>query len=198
MSTYPALTIRQPWATALVHPDLPKTIETRSRRLPAKYLGRDVAIISGSWTASEAFGIDGWSYCWPMDPIQSANGTDEPELYPGQIEGITITIGGPDSIELPLGCIVGMVRFVECLPIVDPDGGWGWDDEEATQIYVHGGVLTAMGPGFEHDHYAPNLPWGDYTPGRWAWVTDPAHSRLLADPIPARGALSWQTVEVAA
>ena len=34
---------------------------------------------------------------------------------------------------------------------------------------------------------------GDYAPGRWAWLFDPASLRVPADPIPARGALSlWE------
>lgn len=35
--------------------------------------------------------------------------------------------------------------------------------------------------------------FGDYTPGRWAWLFDPASLRVLPDPIPARGELSlWE------
>ena len=35
--------------------------------------------------------------------------------------------------------------------------------------------------------------FGDYAPGRWAWLFDPASLRVLPEPIPARGALSlWE------
>ncbi len=35
--------------------------------------------------------------------------------------------------------------------------------------------------------------FGDYGPGRWAWVFDPASLRVLPEPIPARGALGlWE------
>ena len=34
---------------------------------------------------------------------------------------------------------------------------------------------------------------GDYTPGRWAWLFDPASLLFIPNPIPARGALSlWE------
>ncbi len=38
------------------------------------------------------------------------------------------------------------------------------------------------------------LPYGDFTPGRFAWMLrDP---EPLAEPIPMRGALGWQEVEI--
>lgn len=192
MMRLPALTLQQPWATALVHPAIPKTIETRGRRIPAKYLNVDIAIIAGKAVPAEAvpLSIGGWTVAWPS---RRPAGGDWPVVH------------GPDgaTIVLPLGAIVGTVRFKDCCPIAHPDGGWGWSDHEATTLYVQGGsadddddILVASGPGFEHDEFTPNRPWGDYTPGRWGWVTDPAHTRLLAEPIPARGALTWPIVEI--
>ncbi len=66
---------------------------------------------------------------------------------------------------LPLGAVVCLIDLVDCQP---------------TEDVVHG--LSANERRF-----------GDYTPGRWAWLFDPASLRVLPDPIPARGALSlWE------
>lgn len=179
----PGLTVRQPWATALVHPDLPKTIETRGRRMPAKYLGVDVAIIAGLNTDANGYQVGDWEWAehWGRREINLSHYASG-------------TPGAPDDIPTPLGAIIGTVRFDRCVPIVgladaacsdtpviyQDRGLWEWSgdiDEAEAEIYG-------------------DLEWGDYTPGRWAWVTDPAFTRMFACPVPHRGALHWQTVEV--
>jgi len=59
--------------------------------------------------------------------------------------------------ELPRGEVVGGVRLVECVPTDDPALDVTFDDE----------LL------------------GDYSPGRWAWITRKPYR--LPEPIPARG-----------
>lgn len=66
----------------------------------------------------------------------------------------------PDA--LPRGCVVAVVRCGECRATSD-FGHW-WRDEEF--------------PRYEHD-------FGDYSAGRYAWVTDLA--QRIDPPIPAQG-----------
>lgn len=72
--------------------------------------------------------------------------------------------------QLPRGAVVCIIDLVDCRPTED----------------VALGVSVL-------EYYL-----GDYTPGRWAWLFDPASLRVLENPIPARGALSlweWQAIE---
>ena len=74
---------------------------------------------------------------------------------------------------LPRGKIVALVELVSCTPIgVLPDG---------TATYMaydeFPPVLTAV--------QEPELSFGDYTPGRWAWLLDKV--RPLPTPLAARG-----------
>jgi hypothetical protein len=98
------------------------------------------------------------------------------------------------AFPIPLGVIVGTIRVTEVLPIVERT--WPFDVTDA---------LASLPP--DHPYY-PQLhewrdgkfvgerpewrPWGDYTPGRWAWlVADPTE---FDEPIPAvghRGIWEW-------
>jgi activating signal cointegrator 1 len=100
----------------------------------------------------------------------------------------------------PLGCALGVVSIVDCLPIVPPvedqalpagvdciaideDGlvrVWRWNvirQAGAPDIGLHVGGETT-----EHE-----AAWGDYTPGRFGWVTG-GEPRVLARPYPVKGA----------
>jgi hypothetical protein len=186
---YPALTIRQPWATALVDPDLPKTIETRSRRIPAKYLGVDVAIIAGAHPINTGHLLGEW---W----VDLAD--DGTPFLARPIARLADWV----AVDAPLGRVVGIVRFVECLPISDRanyGSGRGVDAWWQDNAWSLGICEDGVGPGAPRhmvEHRDDDYDWGDYTPGRWAWVTDPAYSRLVT-PQPAKGALHWQQIEVA-
>lgn len=61
---------------------------------------------------------------------------------------------------LPLGAVVGVGRLVDVVPI-------GTDD------------------GDELPRVISELSWGDYTPGRWAWIFDSV--RGVYPPIPCKG-----------
>jgi activating signal cointegrator 1 len=84
---------------------------------------------------------------------------------------------------LPLGAIVAVCELIDCWPIVD-DGEY--------QTVVDDGVLS-----FYHWHKVdePELSFGNYSPGRYAWLLADIHA--LPEPIPAKGALSlweWERV----
>lgn len=67
-----------------------------------------------------------------------------------------------NSKELPLGVILGYTELIECIQIT-----------EAYSAYVK--------------KYMPmEYAFGDYTPGRWAWLMD-GNPVKLPEPIPAKG-----------
>jgi hypothetical protein len=192
----PALTIRQPWATALVHPELPKTIETRSRRIPAKYLNVDVAIIAALHPVKQAK----WFGPHTTGAISTQPATEVTDVLWFNFDRHGWAIAAP-RIPLPLGAVVGVTRFVECLPICDRAnygacrGVDAWWQDNAWSLGI---CEDGAGPGAPRhmiEHRDADYVWGDYTPGRWAWITDPDHTRLI-DPVPARGGLHWQQIKV--
>jgi activating signal cointegrator 1 len=71
---------------------------------------------------------------------------------------------------LPRGCIIGQVELCDCIPIED------------AKRYVQASPPEAMGGFSEHE-----LAFGDYTPGRWAWLlTAP---QVVSLPMPYKGSL---------
>lgn len=82
----------------------------------------------------------------------------------------------PDK--MPRGAIIAVCRLVGCppTPTTHPKIETGWTDEETGEQWM----LTDQERAF-----------GDYTPGRYAWLL--ANIMPLAEPIPCKGALSlWE------
>ena len=79
--------------------------------------------------------------------------------------------------ELPRGQLVGAVLLNECLPIVRPD--------DAPSINLNGAILDSVGRRWTVPY--PELAFGDFTPGRFAWRA--THPRGLAQPVPFKGRL---------
>jgi len=173
-----ALTIRQPHATLIALGV--KHIETRS--WPTKYRG-PLAIHAGKHRP-------------PTDPVgdwiafpKRAEGNWYTEHF---AVGMEVALPGDGQAVLPLGAIVATCELVDCVPITDrrhmPDRGAQLTINPATgTLYLLGSALSG-----EMINITNQLPYGDFTPGRWAW--------LLADivpcePIPAKGAQglwTWQ------
>lgn len=87
------------------------------------------------------------------------------------------------STELPLGKIVAVCHLVDCLEI--PPVTIEWRAEQKTS----GERLPDLD--FRLPPDAPELDFGNYAPGRFAWFLKDV--RVLRDPIPAKGALSlWR------
>jgi activating signal cointegrator 1 len=92
-----------------------------------------------------------------------------------------------------LGCIIAVCRLVECVMI--PRNGW---------VYVAHGEHISINH-YPHDHEAnvkitqvpplePELSFGDYTPGQYAWILE--NVRMLKEPIPCKGMLGlWNVPE---
>jgi activating signal cointegrator 1 len=74
--------------------------------------------------------------------------------------------------ELPRGAVVAMAELVDCRP---------------TQIDRHGLALYQQPDGIWMNVSEQERAFGDYRPGRYAWLL--ADVQLLPEPIPAKGAL---------
>lgn len=159
-----ALTLHQPYAS-LVALGV-KTIETRSWPAPKSLIGQHIAIHAGAKLPEVArrgapighFKVFAASRCVPR--------------FPREVHAILERCDGRIS-ELPLGAIVATARLADCIPIVDLT-----KPERRARRYV--GVhpqlrelMVATGqlvPFFENR--IDQLPYGDFRPGRWAWLLD--------------------------
>jgi hypothetical protein len=163
-----ALTLHQPWATAIAEGI--KTIETRS--WSTSYRG-PLAIHAGSKMAPGMAGPAGMFGRYTVD----RDGPGE-EWYildsdwPGRDQG-----QHQYPIYLPLGAVVAVATLVDVVPIVaDGMGIQQWSDGRL--IWIRGGDL-------EDVDLTDQAPWGDFSPGRFAHFLDDV--RKLDEPIPARG-----------
>ncbi len=89
---------------------------------------------------------------------------------------------GRDGRLLPLGAVVAVCDLVDVVPIVDE-----WPDDGACIRQFDDGetLLYRKGHGYGDD-IGDQLPFGDFTPGRYAWLLDDV--RPLRTPVPMKGA----------
>jgi hypothetical protein len=165
-----AITLWQPWATLLVTRveecpwpgpcaiPMVKRIETRSWPCPPSIIGRQVAFHAAKRNPEEVQGLgirttiryDGkppqpWSYTFKGQPI-----------------------------DLPLGAIVGSGVITASLPIVD---GLKCGDHAHVCTHPAGALILHRDlslPGETEVILSDQLPYGDFTSGRWAWAIEDA------------------------
>lgn len=195
-----ALTLHQPWASLIALGY--KTIETRSwatshrgplaihagtRRpplmsLPPRPRGRDT---------------DGWHPWLVIDTItdpahQRPHRQGERVPKRSQTPTLFYPHAGPHgrphvkgtpaterdtAIYLPLGAVVATCTLVDCVPT---DGRWvSYADDidpsadDVGCVPAHGGwVRDGEDPEYLYTLSVGQLPFGDFTPGRWAWLLD--------------------------
>lgn len=146
-----ALTIRQPWAS-LVALGV-KHIETRTRPAPKAMIGQHFAVHAGAHRPESVTGYTVWL----------------PRGFGSEWFGM-IQLPDEISYDLPLGAIVATARLVDCVPMVRSQH----HVPEVTELHLVGDRPYIAHPG---DEYGPidvsdQLPYGDFTPGRWAWLLD--------------------------
>ena len=152
-----ALTIRQPWASLIAAGV--KTIETRS--WSTKYRG-PLAIHAGkaapcSVFAGRSVGEDHRVGDWQVWYA----GAESPPVY-----CMTPATGGPTTI-LPLGAVVATCTLADVV-----------------RVTPHEMDVWEAGIGRLKDHDINQLPFGDFTPGRYVFLLD----RITPiDPVPCRG-----------
>lgn len=181
--TLDVLSLWQPHATALVHPNHPKTIETRSRNLHKRGWVLVYATVANIHALPIVGG--GWYY-EPPEVINRIRGTRRPArlLQPNQ-----------PPVPLPHGAIVGAVRIDASVPIETVDTCQG--DATVPHIdYVSPAELLSY-PGTVEtttgDDISDQMAWGLYTPGRWGWITG---ARIMfPEPIPTKATNQgwWRT-----
>jgi hypothetical protein len=183
------ITVRQPWATLLVDPTLSKTIETRSRRTNIR---GTIGIIAGLWNPPDhVFKVGDYEMVRWFDLLGYGDGWKL--QYPNAGDP-----GFPDDgihPDLPFGALIGTVELYDCVPIVDDADDFA-DPVGCVEVTPNRtGLLLWPAGATEHEEtrdVTDQLPYGDFTPGRWAWLT--RNPVLFDEPRPMRGAQHWQTV----
>ncbi len=178
------LTIRQPWASLIAVGA--KTIETRG--WSTTYRG-PLAIHAGKAKPEHLSWVGKWSmHTRYLDP------GDEAQMR--RMVGVGQMGGGAGivSVPLPLGAVVAVCDLVDVVPIVDGagcrDGGyhccvasWG--------ALLHS-PLHEPWPDGETEHDASDqIPFGDFTPGRYAWLLENVRP---VEPVPMKGAQGLRDV----
>ena len=178
-----AITLHQPWAS-LVALGV-KTIETRS--WPTKYRG-PLAIHAGKGRPlmPNRLGVFGVGH----HRIRYADHVDEGYTLArtdGRADEHGITVN--PTWQLPLGAVVATCTLVDVVPIVADRlneqthvshgvGGWSRRGDLYLDTYTAGrGTTTKV--------VSNQYPYGDFSPGRYAWLLDQIEP--LAEPVPAKG-----------
>ena len=183
MSTLSAISLHAPWGIAIAHGL--KRWETRSWPCPPRYIGQTIAIHQAKRRPEEWDEFGSWRVVRAVDGRAGRRYFLEP-TEDGEGLGLRAAHG------LPLGSIVATARIVASVPCL------GVDDELPTPWMNH--VAPARKGELWHwkgeNESAPTSrwavadisdqrPWGDFTPGRWAWQLD--QIQPLAVPVPAVG-----------
>ena len=96
---------------------------------------------------------------------------------------VLLDLCNEETIPLPLGAVVASCRLVDVVPIID-----GYHEQPGGVRFVaiqgDGTFLYSPGAGRCWD-LAKQLPFGDFTPGRYAWLLEDVEA--VTPPIPARG-----------
>ena len=171
-----ALTIRQPWASLIAAGV--KTIETRS--WSTRYRG-PLAIHAGK--ASTLEGLvdleDGWEFIRLGDWSVGRAGAGS-EAATGMME-----MYGPDGshFDLSFGAVVATCTLADVVPVFGPLPDDVPPGRHEVQRDRRG--LRNFDPhrGFSWDA-TDQLPFGDFTPGRYAWLLTGIEP---CEPIPAKG-----------
>ncbi len=162
-----AISLQQPWATLVAIEA--KKIETRS--WAAKYRGA-LAIHTSKDMRHMLF----WKELPHQEPFRAAlkkKGYFRQDAYlttiaKGRIQGRHTN----NPYNLPYGAVILTCNLVDCVKVEQTDGMMAW---------------------LEHGYIADNYEYlfGDYTPGRYAWILEDVNP--LPEPVPARGKLGlWE------
>lgn len=161
MATIPTISLYQPWASLWVHGK--KLIETRSWAWKARLPSVLAVHAAKRWTRDQE------DLCGE-DPFHPAL------LACGYADGRRL-----NGDALPRGAVVGLVRLVECVPA----GQVSFLSTDEPPCWFKDGLYRYLGLG------PTERAFGDYSPGRFAWLTD--RRLAFAEPLPLRGFQSvWQ------
>lgn len=175
-----ALTVRQPWASLIALGT--KRIETRS--WSTRYRG-PLAIHAGAHRPEHLSRVGEWSVHSQFTEPESG-----PELR--RLGSVDRGVLVPDRHErglaapMPLGAVVAVVDLLDVVPMVDD-----CDDLPDTPacLEVLGSSLRLWADGAaelgDEVDVSDQRPFGDFTPGRFAWLL--GNVQPLDVPVPAKG-----------
>lgn len=194
-----ALSLHQPWASLIA--EGVKTIETRSWRVPVPMIGQRFAIHAARTDRA----------CWNwyrhlavVHPLAAEAGA---VLRSRARPGYEMKNGyraAPKVVGIPFGAVVATGRLADCVPIADPTVGVA----VARRAYIadcsHDGDLPHQQGGLwlfgqsinrgEPTRIEDQRPYGDFQPGRWAWLL--ADVEKLDVPVPWKGRQGWFEVDL--
>ena len=187
-----AITLWQPWASLIAVGA--KRIETRS--WSTNYRGPlavHASLRRPEYQRIGPYTVEDW---WNADNVRHVAecdcGHDEVDPRCGRRSRSRMVLTRRDAheTELPLGAIVATCELVDCVPIGRTKGAHSHvaECEHEGDLPHQQGGLWLIGPN-EITHGSPTRieserHFGDYTPGRFAWLLDDVKP---CDPIPARG-----------
>lgn len=166
-----ALTVPQPRATLIALGV--QTIYTSARPAPSSVVGERITIHAGTQVLNLTQARAGWEK-FHVDQYLATKG-----------QRYALELFDP----LPLGAVVATARLSACLPM-RLCGGWLADDPEPPTLWLEHSNTTINGLVHqdealsEHD-VTDQLPFSDFSPGRWAWMLD--DPQPLDEPVPATG-----------
>lgn len=183
-----ALTLHQPWASLIALGV--KTIETRS--WSTRYRG-PLAIHASK--RESALHYLGW--------LEEHQGEAEPALEPFADRIVMVHAHRRGVIkahhDLPLGAVVATATLVDCVPILAMDRCERADIGDLPYPRIESGIMSGFPDGWLDLYHATHgnpvdpfdgrsipdqAPYGDFSPGRYAWLLDGIEP---CDPTPARG-----------
>lgn len=162
-----ALTIRQPWASLIATGV--KTIETRS--WSTKHRGT-IAIHAGAHRPAQLTTV---GHDWCVAETFLGGGALELQHF---ADGVA---GAPAAIPLPLGAVLATAQLVDCVPI-NPQVGHEHEEYDPPDDHIYTTVdgralyrQQVIGDPSNPRNVVPTdltdqLPLGDFTAGRWAWI----------------------------
>lgn len=152
-----AISLWQPWASLIACGA--KRYETRSWAPPRELIGQSIAIHA-------AKKIDRGAAEFAQDLIYGQHepgGFELAEKLAASFEKCPADLFGFfGEAVLPIGCVVAVVRLETAFMLGEPD-------EAAAVPAARIERRVTVNPMREHC-VVPYDPWGDYSPGRWAWL----------------------------
>lgn len=163
----PTLTLHQPYASLIA--ERVKWIETRGWPAPEALIGQTIGIHAAARAPRRDDPVGDW--------LPYRAGDAGPWRMQHYATGVP---GAPDEVTLPLGAIVATARLTACVPMVDlPSESADTlailnDDDGDPTLHL---VLYPDSPDGLRFHpllrdVTDQLPYGDFAPGRWAWLLD--------------------------
>jgi hypothetical protein len=160
--TYPVLTLWQPHCS-LVRERI-KWAETRGYKAPKSIIGQTIAIHAAKRKPKEDQRVG--------DYIVHEMGDDSWAMQ---------RVNSLRYIPLPLGAIVATARLVDCLPMIEDPGLYHSLGDVPKRCLLVGSLdhsskgaidsLNLLRDGIGTGA-TDQLPYGNFTPGRWAWILD--------------------------